>query len=482
MKALLIVHDNYQEDNRFPLGTAYISSILHSLDVEVQVYCMDVFHYTNEDLAKFLSLYSFDIIGLSFMASRFRETILDLCKIIDENKKGAWFIVGGHMPSALPQYTLEKTGADIVVIGEAEETIKDIVTVLQNNRLTHFRPYIKEDLLEVDGICYRYNNQNCITAPKQSRKDLSTIPLPDWELFPIEKYSTCIKFHEHEDTDRYMSIVTSRGCVNSCNFCYRMTNGYRLRPIKDVIEEINILNHSFGINYFEIQDEMFIISKKRLIEFRDGLKKEGLKIKFTCDGRVNFVDEEILDLLKECGCKFLNFGFESMEQKVLDNMNKHTTVEQNIRAAELTKKSGIAMGLNFIWGNIGDDVNSLRKNVDFIKKYNTYFQLRTIKPVTPYPGCELYRIAIKRGLLKDDDDFFNKFRNSDLLTVNFTELSDKNFYVLLYEANSELIEDHYKHTTGDMKEAEHYKKILLDLYSGKGGKFRGFRSYRRDND
>ena len=100
------------------------------------------------------------------------------------------------------------------------------------------------------------------------------------------------------------------------------------------------------------------------------LQRNDLKIKYQCNARVDIFDEEIADCLKESGCQFVNFGMESSDQKVLDLMNKNTTVEANIKAAEIVKKRGIGIGLNFIWGNPGDTEKSLWDNVNLIKKYN----------------------------------------------------------------------------------------------------------------
>lgn len=164
-------------------------------------------------------------------------------------------------------------------------------------------------------------------------------------------------------------------------------------------------------------------------------------------------------------------------------MNKNTTVEQNIRALELVKKcGGIGMGLNFIWNNFGDTEETLKKNVELIKKYNTYYQCRTIRPATPYPGSDLYYKLIEMGKLKGPQDFFEKFKNSDLIFINLMDMPDEKAYELLLEANTELIMDHYKHTGGDMLLAENLIQQFADLYSGKITKFRGARHIdKKDN-
>jgi len=96
MRALLVVHDVYQEDNRFPLWAGYLASILRHKGVDVHIYSADIFHYPNSHLADYLAERKFDIIGLSFLASRFKETIIPLCKVINKHKKKSLFLLGGH--------------------------------------------------------------------------------------------------------------------------------------------------------------------------------------------------------------------------------------------------------------------------------------------------------------------------------------------------------------------------------------------------
>lgn len=471
-KVLFIVHDVYQEDNNFPLGIAYLAAVLKKEGVEVKVCCQDIFHWSNEKLAQlFLENEKYDLIGIGFLAARFKETVLGLCETVNKFKKDAWLILGGHGPSSISEYVLRETKADVVAIGEAEETITELLECK-----------LKEgNLSKVKGIAYREKEKIIINERRPLILNLDTIPFPEWSLFPIEKYTTCLKLYDAKKDDKILGILTSRGCFNRCNFCYRMEKGIRFRSIENVIKEIKILNQKYGVNYFSMYDELFNFPKKRTLEFCQALKENNLKIKFGCDVRVDAFDEESAVWLKESGCKFLNFGFESSDQKVLDLMGKNTTVEQNIRALEIARKAGIGMGLNFIWGNKGDTEKSLRDNVRLIKKYNTYDQIRTIRPVTPYPGCELYYDAIKMGLLSGPADFFEKFKNSDLFTVNFTNIPEDKFYKLLFEANKELILDHFENTTKNMAEANKLIQDFYDLYFKGEVNFRGARHYEKNN-
>lgn len=469
-KVLFIVHDVYQEDNDFPLGPAYLAAILKESGASVEAYCMDVFHYTNEELANHLDNNNYEMIGLGFLAARFEETVVELCKTINSHKKNAWFVLGGHGPSPIPEYVLRRTDADVIAVGESFNTIKDLLWAKVNGR----------DLSTVKGIAYLDNKRKyCYTGESEIVKNLDTLPMPLWEIFPMDKYTTANQmFNQDIKTERSLDMMTSTGCTNRCNFCYRMEKGIRLRSIPNVIAELKALWERYGVNCIFFQDELFVMNKARLTLFRDSLKQAGLKIKFTCSARVDTFDQEILDLLVECGCQGINFGFESSSTEVLRLMNKHTTAEQNIRVLDMMKKDGrIGMGLNFIWNNIGDNIYTLKGNANLIKKYNTYLNCRTIRPVTPYPGSDLYYYAISRGLLSGPDDFFKKFKNSDLIMVNFMDLTLKQAYEALLETNADLIIDHYTHVGGDLKEAERYISQLKELYEGKSFNFRGTRHY-----
>jgi hypothetical protein len=151
-------------------------------------------------------------------------------------------------------------------------------------------------------------------------------------------------------------------------------------------------------------------------------------------------------------------------------MNKSLTTKMIQEGIENTLDSGISPGYNIIFGNIGETRESLKLGVDFLLKYSDFAQMRTIRPVTPYPGSSLYYYAIEKGLLRDCEDFYErKHVNSDLLTINLTDMSDDEFHMSLYEANKELIEAYYKNTYESVIETS--RKLYLE----KDASFRGFR-------
>ena len=186
--------------------------------------------------------------------------------------------------------------------------------------------------------------------------------------------------------------------------------------------------------------------------------------------QVELCKKEVLQLMKKSGCIFINYGIESMDDTALKNMKKGLTTEQIIKGVEATLEAGISPGLNIIFGNIGENKEILMKGVEFLLKYDDGAQLRTIRPVTPYPGSPLYYHAMEKGLLRDCEDFYeNKHINADLVAVNFTDMSDDEFHQSLLEANSILLKNYYNNKLKNSLEE------TKNLYLKKDVNFRGFR-------
>jgi radical SAM superfamily enzyme YgiQ (UPF0313 family) len=307
---------------------------------------------------------------------------------------------------------------------------------------------------------YREDNKYHTTIRAKPIKDIDDIPLPAWDLFPIDAYAI-YKPSGAMGTVRTMPILTCRGCMYSCSFCYRMEAGYRARSYESIIEEIKILVKDYNISFVRLRDELLMSTEKRITGFCEALLDADIKIQFDCNGRLNTAKPHVLKLMKKAGCVYINYGIESLDQKVLDLMNKHQTIEEIYNGIEATVSAGINPGFNFLWNNIADNEETLTKAVGFLKKYNTYSEIRTIKPVTPYPGSPLYYHAIKEGLLEGPEDFYeNKHLNSDRIAVNFMKMSDEKAYNLLYEANKELLKDHYDNICNDAIDA--HRRLYLE--------------------
>ncbi len=460
MRVLLIIYDNDDYISWFPIGMAYISSVLIRHGHEVEIYNQDMHHYPESHLQQYLDDNQFEVVGLSFIGGYYQyKKALKISEAINRSKNRPFFLIGGHGPTPEPEYFLKKTGADAIVMGEGEITIVELMEALKQ----------KSSLHQIKGLAFRQNNQVIINASRPLIDDIDSIPFPEYRLFPIEYYRL-LRMPRCRKSDFVMPFLSGRGCTFKCNFCYRMDEGFRPRGNESIIEEIKLLKKDYGITYIAFADELLMSSKERTISLCNDFIKHKIDVKWDCNGRLNYAKKEVLDLMKKAGCVFINYGIEAMDDQILKNMNKALTTKQIIKGIDATLEAGISPGLNIIFGNIGENKETLQKGVDFLLRYDDGAQMRTIRPVTPYPGSPLYAYAIEKGLLRDCQDFYeNKHINSDLLAVNFTDMSDDEFHKSLFEANSVLLENYFN------KLKASYEIQMKKLYFESDASFRGFR-------
>ena len=211
-----------------------------------------------------------------------------------------------------------------------------------------------------------------------------------------------------------------------------------------------------------MSDELFMTKKEHVIEFSNNLIKavdDGIipKITWETTGRLNIVNQAVAEAMEESGCTRILYGLESGDTKVLELMNKKTTDEMIESGISATINAGMEIQLPCMFGNIGETAKSVKKTVAILKKF-TGTDESLLRPVTPYPGSPLYQYALDKGLLRDHEHFFEISKNPDLMTINFTEMSDETYYKVLYESNKELIDSYYD----NMKQYE--KESFSKLY------------------
>jgi radical SAM superfamily enzyme YgiQ (UPF0313 family) len=460
MKILLIAYDNGSHVTWFPQGLAHIASSLREAGHEVKIYQQDVYHWPAEHLTNTLNNEHFDVVGVGSCGGYYQyRKLLEIADAINKSEQRPFFMIGGHLVSPEPKYFLERTGADVVVMGEGEDTSVEVLAALASH----------SDIGSIKGISYRKNGQIVTTEERPLRVDIDSLPMPAWDLFEMNHYSL-LSGPRCGPTERALPVLSGRGCPFKCNFCYRMVAGFRPRSASSILEEIRILQERYNISYVLFSDELLMNSVSRTKQLCEAFIASGLTFRWSCNGRLNYAEPELLATMKKAGCVFINYGIESLDPRALKAMKKSLTVDQIIRGVENTLESGISPGLNIIWGNLEETEESLQMGVDFLLKYDDHAQMRTIRPVTPYPGSPLYYHAIATGKLQGIADFYeNKHKNSDLLAVNFTNLTDEQFHRALFSANKTLLARHQQAAT------DRWLKTAQKLYIEGDASFRGFR-------
>lgn len=442
MKILLISYDNDSHLPFFPINLFYLTGHLKKRGHQVGTWFQDIHHGRDDSLIKILADNAFDIVGLGATAGYYQyRKLKELSEVINSSPRrpDLHYVLGGHGPAGAPEYFLKTMMADSVIVGDGEDGLDQII--------------INGARGVIDG------------KPWTEEPDL-----PTYHDFPLDLYRM-IRWPTSGRADHCFPILSSRGCKWSCSFCYRMRHGFHMRPVEGIIEEIKFLMRDAGIRHFQFADELLMASEKRTAEVCEAILSAGLNVKWDCNGRLNFAKPGLLKLMKQAGCEYVNYGIESLDQKRLNKMGKGLTIGRIYDGVRDTLKAGLSPGLNLIWGFPGETVNDLWAEVDFLKKFDPCDELRTIRPVTPYPGCRLYQEAIEKGLLEGPEDFYErKHMNSDLFTVNFMDIPDDEAHRNLYEANVVLSRNYLEKRQARMNTAAY------DFYvEGKPG-FRGWRA------
>ena len=410
-----------QPPNNFPTGLGIIAAVLENEGHEVTVLDINAHRYPPDEVVNIATRTPADAIGISGMVSTYRYQRW-LIETLKARRPNTPIIVGGGAATSIPELMLTHTAADYLVIGEGEHTIVELAQTIANNA----------DKQGVKGIAFREGDEIVITNSRPLEPDLDAFPLPAYHLFPVDIYLQHPIWHFKDAT---MNIISSRGCPMSCRFCYNLFGGrsYRRRSVESIVEEIRLLKARWGINTFGFVDDNVTINRKHLTALCDALEKED--ITWGCHGRVDTADDDRLAMMGKSGCKWLGFGIESGNQRILDAMNKKITVTEAKEAILRTRRHGIFANATFIYGYPGEDPESiadtLRFKLDLGILVNSFF-------ATPYPGTELYTLARERGLIPDEHAYVLSLNNAYDFTVNLTEMPTDEFLERRRKAYEEL--------------------------------------------
>lgn len=432
MKILLVI-PRYGFTNKinyeyaFPLGLAYISSILK--DNGHEVICFNLNHYNGkmEDLInEQLDRTNFDIVCTGHMAVGY-IIIEKIVNTVREHKSRPAVILGGPIITAEPEFMVKLLKPDFAVVGEGEVTLLELLEAIQK----------KSDFDDIEGICYiNKEGKVILTEPRPPINDLDSLPLPDFEGFEYNKFLNNISSNyivcAQLDYPRIYPILCSRGCPYQCTFCYHsLGTKYRQRSVDSVMMELHKNVRRYKINIISIYDDLFSIDKQRLYDFckrLNDLRKElPWELKWSCQLFVNTVDREMLKKLKDSGCCWVSYGFESMSQKVLRSMNKPTTPQKIVRAFQFTREARLAVQANFIFGDVAETMETAN---DTLRSLRDIFNGQVASGfIQPYPGSEIYKHCIRKGIIKDKLNFIKYgMSTGKLLYYNMTEgMSSKEF-------------------------------------------------------
>jgi anaerobic magnesium-protoporphyrin IX monomethyl ester cyclase len=354
-----------------PLGLGYIASYLKQNDVSVEI--IDCTFLNQKQALKKIIDSKPKIIGIQSMYSM-RNKSFELAHILRDHCE--LLVAGGALPTTQPEAFLRDF--DVVVIGEGEQTMLELVNQFEKGG----------DLSQIKGIAYRDKGTNQIkrTFPRGSVEDLDKLPPPSRELFDNYSY---MKYYSGRFGYKTTAIMTSRGCPFACDFCSRPVfgNEFRARSASKVVDEIEEVI-SLGYNRIWFADDCFTLNRTRLIEVCDEIIKRKLKIGWECLSRVDTLDSEIANKMKQAGCVRMFFGVESGNDAILKIMNKQITTKQAYLATQICKKNGVKAAAFFILGYPGENDKTILDTVKFASSLPLDYLSFTMP--YPIPGTPLF--------------------------------------------------------------------------------------------
>ncbi len=325
-------------------------------------------------------------------------------RMAEESKKLGCVVIASSSDAADHYVKYFDHGVDYVVKGEGEITLTELVTSLEN----------KVDISQVPGIVYKKGGDTVATSPRPVLRDLDELPLPAWDLIDIDSYRKIWQKHHGYFS---LNLATTRGCPFKCNWCAKPIYGsrYASRSPRHVAAEIEMLLTKYSPDHFWMSDDIFGLKPGWAQEFADVVNEKRLKFKYKIQSRVDLLlQEDTLDALVRSGVETIWVGAESGAQKILDSMDKGTTVEQIYEATRLMKEKGIKVGFFIQFGYLGEN----REDIDATLKMilDLMPDEMGISVSYPLPGTKFYE-KVKDQLKEkqnwsDSDDLAMMFRST----------------------------------------------------------------------
>lgn len=388
MFKVILYNPGEYEVPSLPLGLIAIGSELQKSGYNVKIIDRKV-----EKNAEEIVLNNLDndviVFCVTCLTGSFIKDALEICKKVRKKMPSLPIIWGGFHASLLSEQTIKHPLVDIIVRGQGEETIVELLDALKN----------KKSIKDIKGIIYKKNKKSIIN-PGRPLKDINIFERLDYSLVDVEKYI------RYDVSPRTIDYISSRGCCYHCAFCsISALYGSRwlgYEPIR-VVDEIESIVKKYRVDGIHFMDDFFFADPKRTEKICDEIIRRKIKIKWWAMARCDVfcrLSSTLLQKLKKSGCHTLNFGAESGSQKILNMVNKGLKVNEIIKTAKICNKYGFNAQYSFMCNFPFEDKTDLNLTfelIDNIKSINKKFDV-ALFPFTPSPKTQLFEISKKYGL------------------------------------------------------------------------------------
>lgn len=367
-----------------PFGVLYLAAAVREMqDWEVEIKAIDENNYT-------LDLTEYDVVGFSIV-STYSYVWLKKCNDTSDMKNDVLKIAGGYQTEKFLNEVFRDFGVDIIFKGEAEDTIKQMC-----------QQYETRNFSDIKGIIYKNSQGELKHNEGRGVVDIDKIPEPARDLLPTEDV---VMKNRLAGTERTMvHMLFSRGCPKDCLYCAANQDGnnkhQRYRDKQLIVKELRNLISAYKIEGFSIIDDCFLENKKKAVEICRFIAEQKLGLVWSLAARVDHIDDEVLDALREAGCIEIKFGIETGSNELLDRMGKQVTVETAEEAIRKTKERRIGIKLFIITGLPGETDETHRETMEFLEKMkeSNLVDRVSLLRYTPLAGSYIYDHPDKYGI------------------------------------------------------------------------------------
>jgi anaerobic magnesium-protoporphyrin IX monomethyl ester cyclase len=399
-----------------PLGLGYVATAMRRAGYGFDLLDLDAHPRTRQETEHFLRTNRYDVVALGTLVTGYRQ-VKWIARTIKEAFPETVVVAGNTVAQSIPEILLRRTGADVAVLGEGDQTIVELLERLSASR-------------SLEGL------PGLFGAPSRPvLADLDAVPFPDWDLFDAEAYirNTSATLDDPlpplpRDQIRVMPINTARGCPFQCTFCYHSFRGekYRWRSAASIVAEMRARHERYGINLFLFHDELTFFSLAQAEAFADALLSSGLRVWWHADCRSGLFREEahlgVARKLQRCGCLSLGFSLESASAEILKWMNKRATPAEFTRQVEILRRAGIVSLTSIVLGYPNETAETIHATMDCCIASGIY---PSAGYLLPQPGTPMYAYARERGYITDEEEYLLRLGDRQDLRLNLTEMPDE---------------------------------------------------------
>ena len=374
-----------------PLGILYLSSHL-----KARGFAVGVFDGTFRSLEAYADTLQRDrprVVGIAVNMMTKRNA---LAMIALARQYGARVVVGGPDPPYHAESYLQ-AGADVVVIGEGEQTLEELLPALHS---------ATADLSVINGIVFKSADGTIVrTPPRPLLPDLDRQPFPDRSAIDIPSYLNAWRERHGVGT---VSLITARGCPYTCTWCSRSVFGesHRRRSAANVADEVEAIVDRYHPERLWYADDVFAIHRGWTLQYARELERRRVRLPFECISRAERIDDAVADALVSLGCVRVWIGAESGSQRILDAMKRKVSLDQVRDTAERLRRRGIQVGMFIMLGYEGEQLSDLQATVDHLKKTAPDIFLTTVSyPIkgTPYYAAVADRLTAPKPWHRSTD-------------------------------------------------------------------------------